>query len=125
MFEILILLALIPVWELWPGPRGGLVPEPPQGPTPERLSPLPLPAAGGPRVSLRGGIVANAVIGRFVFPARPVSVGMAGLAAGQLRGRDGGSQGCMVRRGAELPCSCPELLSSTPETHQALAQTSL
>lgn len=43
---------------------------------------------------------------------RLVSIGIAGLAAGPLRARDGGLQGCVVRREMELPfCSCHGLLS--------------
>lgn len=53
-------------------------------------------------------------------------MGVAGLAAGQLRDRDGVSQGCVVRQGTELLfcSSCHELLSSTSEIYQVLSQLS-
>lgn len=50
----------------------------------------------------------------FMFTARLVSMGIAGLGAGQLRDRDGVSKGCVVRRGTELLFAPPAMSSSPP-----------
>lgn len=50
----------------------------------------------------------------FTFTVRLVSMGIAGLGAGQLRDRDGVSKGCVVRRGTELLFAPPAMSSSPP-----------